>query len=605
MAQINRYTNLQPAKYTPRTLQEQMLVPAYKRQQHNALDTAASELGAIESNRLKTDEEAVSGAISEFDKELSDYRDKLNKEGFSQSNKSYINTLTKKRQDLLSNTGVVGKATKSYEAYKQNEEELKKLYTSGKISPEKYQLGIQEALSQYDQSGGVVNNGEYNSFMASPDQDIMKRAREIALDIQKNPSTLTNFGLIKKGNRYYDTKTETDYTKEEAISYAIQSILGQDQEISSDLMQREELGMFGDKTAKDYLKSIGDTHEVFYSKNNTSKTQSGFYDPDETYLRHKALDKQLKEDAVDFENYTTTVTQLNNSDDIAKLKDVRNGIIGIDAKQYMNRGDVSFLEAIKDVILGKAPLLPETFEKLEGNLKNKVENVFEGLKRNGTLSQDAEIGSKESLGAVINHMENTKDISLTPKVIKPSLKKQDEERKNIIKNARSREFYVVKDKTAYSYEQMIDEDYLTENYNENLKNSIYNGQLSSDNDYSMKLPIDYGNTWNIPHVMTIGGNEVLVSPSASELASPYNRTEDNLHKEFIKLQYSALPELYTWRYQDGDGVDITRDVEAEITTGGRYIVRAPSLKDPNFIQEDTLSADEFREVLLDFTPRNK
>ena len=38
MAVVNQYTQLSTPRYTPRTLQELMLVPAYKREQHNAID---------------------------------------------------------------------------------------------------------------------------------------------------------------------------------------------------------------------------------------------------------------------------------------------------------------------------------------------------------------------------------------------------------------------------------------------------------------------------------------------------------------------------------------------------------------------------------------
>src|SRR4030066_107203 len=263
--QINRYTNIQPARYTPRTLQELMMVPAYKRQQHDLLDVSSADLeqkiGELQS--LKTDDPIVQAEQQKLKEKLTNQSDILATKGFTSTSKSDFQKL----------------------------------------------------------------NSDYHPFVASLDQDIDSRARQIALDIQKNPKVLEQFGLEKRGNRYYDVKTQQEYTPEGAINYGIQAILGSDTSVRSDLQQREQLGLLGDKNVGEYLKGVGDIYESLYSVNNIKTTKSGYYDPLEIHKAKKKIDDEYENKEIDFEKWTGQNVNLFHKDEINKLKGVIAGDI--------------------------------------------------------------------------------------------------------------------------------------------------------------------------------------------------------------------------------------------------------------------------------------
>src|SRR4030043_220366 len=314
--QINRYTNIQPARYTPRTLQELMMVPAYKRQQHDLLDVSSADLeqkiGELQS--LKTDDPIVQAEQQKLKEKLTNQSDILATKGFTSTSKSDFQKLNSDYQRFMSSTGIGGKASSNYAAYVANEKDLKDLYQKGKISKEKYQLGLQSASDKYSQAGGVASNTTYNPFVASLDQDIDSRARQIALDIQKNVG--------------------------------------------------------------EYLKGVGDIYESLYSVNNIKTTKSGYYDPLEIHKAKKKIDDEYENKEIDFEKWTGQNVNLFHKDEINKLKGVIAGDIEVVGEDYMRRGEPSLLTAIADVLTGNAPLTDAKFESLNDPLKRRVETVF-------------------------------------------------------------------------------------------------------------------------------------------------------------------------------------------------------------------------------------
>jgi len=111
MAVVNRYTKTQNTPYTPRTLQELMLVPQYKRQQHDLLTAAREEYStaltkatgdATHGDRLAEEKQKL------FDK-MDAQRESLESEGFSQSAKSDFIRFNKEYQSAIGPDGAIGK----------------------------------------------------------------------------------------------------------------------------------------------------------------------------------------------------------------------------------------------------------------------------------------------------------------------------------------------------------------------------------------------------------------------------------------------------------------------------------------------------------------
>lgn len=126
MATVNRYTRTQENKYTPRTLQELMIAPAYKRQKHDELeesiaeyDTALSQFGSMyeHDNELKKEQEKLYNQMTQ-------QRDKLDKEGFSKSSKSDFLKFNKDFQRAIGPQGSIGKIQSAKESFEKSRSQI-------------------------------------------------------------------------------------------------------------------------------------------------------------------------------------------------------------------------------------------------------------------------------------------------------------------------------------------------------------------------------------------------------------------------------------------------------------------------------------------------
>ena len=151
MATVNRYTQTQENIYQPRTLQELMVAPAYKRQKHDELDAgiAQYETQLAQSQSLGVHE----GRLQEEQKKLYDkmleQRDKLESEGFTQSSKSNFIRFNKDYQQTMGPQGAIGKIDKARVSYETEKENLLKNATAMGYGPEKVAEKLAAKYEQY------------------------------------------------------------------------------------------------------------------------------------------------------------------------------------------------------------------------------------------------------------------------------------------------------------------------------------------------------------------------------------------------------------------------------------------------------------------------
>lgn len=328
MARVNRYTNLTGPQFDPLSFQKQSLVPMQLRKQQDALEEAAGKLGAIDAKRLAVDDPYVKEIIGGYEQEIADYADRLQAEGFNNLSKQGLRDLARKRKDLLSPTGALGKAEIAYKSFQANKKELGDMYKKGKISADKYELGLKKALNEYNQTGGVAKEGSYNAFTAIADEDINKKAREIALDIQRNPRKIESLGFTSRTlpdgtKRYYDTKTGREYTEKNAIAIGVEALLKQDPDVVNDLTQRQQLGMIKDPNA--FLKGLGQTYEALYSKDNRTASRSGFFNPMEIHNAKQKIEEAAENAGVPYVYDPVKSKEITNQSLLDNLADVARG----------------------------------------------------------------------------------------------------------------------------------------------------------------------------------------------------------------------------------------------------------------------------------------
>jgi hypothetical protein len=123
---VNRYTQTQENRYQPRTLQELMLAPAYKRGKHDEMDasiseyeTALAQFSGMDTHdtRLKEEQKKL------YDK-MTSQRDKLNEEGFSQSSKSDFIRFNKEYQKAIGPQGNIGQIQSAKDSFAKSRQQI-------------------------------------------------------------------------------------------------------------------------------------------------------------------------------------------------------------------------------------------------------------------------------------------------------------------------------------------------------------------------------------------------------------------------------------------------------------------------------------------------
>ena len=270
----NRYTQITPGKFNPLSLNEIMMAPLTKQKQHENQQTQMAEMGMFDVNRLTVDDELIGGDVNRMKQDVQDIEDQLMNTGVSSGLSKRLMKAKADRTNYLGTEGAGGKAQAAYNAYQANADEVRKMYQKGDISAGKYQAGLQKALAGYE---GVAADGTYTPFTATADTDYEGKAREVAVQISKNPSVLQKILPLKltdDGSMYINTETEETYTPKDAIKLGIRTALANDSNIMNDLMQREQLGLFGGRTSIEVIESLSDNYEALFGANEWKEHQT-------------------------------------------------------------------------------------------------------------------------------------------------------------------------------------------------------------------------------------------------------------------------------------------------------------------------------------------
>lgn len=179
---VNRYTQTQENRYQPRSLQELMLAPAYKRGKHDELDASIAQ---YETQLAKADALDIHGGkLKEEQQKLYDsmlsQRDKLESEGFSQSAKSDFIRFNKDYQQAIGPQGNIGKIDKARVSYETEKENLLKNATAMGYGPKEIQDKLKVAYDKYkadfEETGNIT---AFEAPLPPAYQDLQKDILEI------------------------------------------------------------------------------------------------------------------------------------------------------------------------------------------------------------------------------------------------------------------------------------------------------------------------------------------------------------------------------------------------------------------------------------------
>jgi len=182
MATVNRFTNIEPAKYNPRSLQELMMVPAYKRQQHTATE---EQLAAAETALAQVDPLAIHSDLAKMEQQklydqITAQSEQLANKGFTSTSKSDVIRLNKEYQQAISPTGKLGQINAAKIAAEKEKANILANAVQMGHDPAMSQQNIDKAYAEYEQRFRDTNSIEnFKGVLPPKYEDLMKDVKDL------------------------------------------------------------------------------------------------------------------------------------------------------------------------------------------------------------------------------------------------------------------------------------------------------------------------------------------------------------------------------------------------------------------------------------------
>jgi len=257
------------ASFKPLSLDEIMMVPLAKQKAEDQMIMDMDELNLMATNSLGADQGYVNAQKDAFTNEVGSVRDRLMTEGVDRSLINKFKGLRSRKNLEFSVNGNTGKANAAYNAMQLNK---KNVMNNPNLSSEQQRLGLLEAESAYNNSGGVGGGAEYIDYMGSDEVDTQGEAQKIAAQMTPQSIGESN-GYTFDGKNYKDSSGKTvTLTPEHIQEVAYQTMKGNAKTMAY-LEEAERLGII--TSADDELrKAAVNAGNIYQRKDSTVATNA-------------------------------------------------------------------------------------------------------------------------------------------------------------------------------------------------------------------------------------------------------------------------------------------------------------------------------------------
>lgn len=279
---MNRYDTISTSTYDPRSLQETLMVPMMRRQQHDEankqLYTQLGELDKI--NPLDKHYNEAQRIKSELTSKINSQAEKLATEGFNVNTTSDLFKTNRDVQEMYSPTGKVGQINAAKIAYDKDSAEYLKNATALGHSPEVVQRNLKLIQDKYNQSAVYDDKGRVISMSidAMPPKyiDHISRAREFFKDAGMNSSDIeslaSNIQSDEKGNYVLSTGYKnSNASNKQALQSAVNFLNNEINNPNSDVGKSLKYGF---KTPKEAIEDIKMMSPIYRSNKTSSSSSS-------------------------------------------------------------------------------------------------------------------------------------------------------------------------------------------------------------------------------------------------------------------------------------------------------------------------------------------
>ena len=257
------------ASFKPLSLDEIMLVPLAKQKAEDQMIMDMDELDLMATNSLGADNAYVNAQRDAFKGEVGNVRDRLMSEGVDRSLINKFKGLRSRKNLEFSVNGNTGKANAAYNAMQLNK---KNIMNNNKLSSEQKRLGILEAESAYDRSGGVGAGAEYIDYIGNDYIDTNAEAQKIAA--QMTPQSIgESSGYTFDGKTYKDASGKTVTLTPEQIQRVAYDTMKSNTQTMAYLQEAERLGII--VSVDDELRRASiNAGNMYQRKDSTTATNS-------------------------------------------------------------------------------------------------------------------------------------------------------------------------------------------------------------------------------------------------------------------------------------------------------------------------------------------
>lgn len=193
---FNRYSQRRiHNQFNPMSMQELMVLPQFKQQQHE-MAVATAEALKTQGQVLSKDEEGFNQGASEINKGITNIVDQLSKDGIQSDTFNNILSLKRKKEDFLDpNSGFGGKALSNFALYQKAREDMDQMRKSGKYLNKDIENSLARAMKNYE----GVETGDVFAYQAPARYvDMQKKVLDVLDKVPINEIE-TTLGLEEMG----------------------------------------------------------------------------------------------------------------------------------------------------------------------------------------------------------------------------------------------------------------------------------------------------------------------------------------------------------------------------------------------------------------------
>lgn len=550
----NRYTEITPSQFNPLSLQEIMMAPMMKKQQH---DAASAQMAAIKDGLLKVDPLDVhlteaNQLRNDMSARLDAQAKELATKGINSNSQANIIDLNRQYQNLVAPTGRIGQINAAKpvylaerKAYLENAEKNDIPQQAALLNWEQYARG---KYTGYDENKNIKTINSYGAPSKQNLQDDIKYYNTILGDTEKG-SAASGYRIVQRedGSMVFQDRKGQRTTKTN-IPQLDDALKGINAKWLTPGGEGYTWAQHSRLDENNIRKQIGQAFNAMQQTSdvNTIGWDNNYHKADESKKEDTGNISAVTEPVANFE--TENASMINN---VSKIGTVipRGGNSGVS----YGGSTPGMSPGYRGAAVGKTNNKPFTVNDLSKNDQIRYRDAFNGLKQAGLIPTNLSENSKEAGQAVSNYMKQYQNLAFSNKIIQPDAITNDIQAMNMIEgkdnNKRNEN---VEQQIRGGRIKLFDKQTGKEvDYTEiDQPKFNYVGYVSADN---LIKPLDKGNnaTSVLPHVIQITDEdgktiEVYGSRDANEMKKPQFKASKNIKESTMRAKQSpGLPVTYS------------------------------------------------------------